>query len=183
MKTFSIKKATAALVVAGALAIGSPVAANAYTPSTDGIVVSGAITPGGTVTFSFSGFTPFESVSITITGLAGASFASAAGDSITTTTEADADGVATVTLALPEGASGDFTVTAVGLESGVTQSQTFTVDTATAGGTSTAGDDSLLATGNDVTSGLGLWVGGGALVLAGGAIVVASAVRKQRETN
>ncbi|NHI17991.1 hypothetical protein [Microbacterium excoecariae] len=183
MKTFSLKKATAALVVAGALAIGSPVAANAYTPSTDGAVVSGSFVPGGTVTLSFSGFMPFESVTITLTGLSGASLASAAGDSITTTTDADADGVATVTLTLPEGASGDFTVTAVGLESGVTQSQTFTVDTASAAGTGTAGDDSLLATGNDVTSGLGLWVGGGALVLAGGAIVVASAVRKQRETN
>lgn len=47
---------------------------------------------------------------------------------------------------------------------------------------STGGGGSLPATGADNSALLGVWVGGGALVLAGGALAVAATVRRNRQS-
>lgn len=172
-------KVLASLVVAGALSLGAPLAAHAYpapTPTTGPAdsSVTGSFVAGGVVVLSFSGFLPGEDVSVSLTGAFAmdATIASAADvETQTVTRTADADGNLTVTITLPANAYGTYTVTATGLESGVVLSETFTI----AGG----GGGGLAATGaGDLT---GLWVGGGALVLAGGAIVVATAVRRSRQ--
>ncbi|WP_203136310.1 hypothetical protein [Microbacterium sp. JZ31] len=175
-------KVLASLVVAGALSLGAPLAAQAYpapTPTTGPAdsSVTGSFVAGGTVVVSFSGFAPDEEVSISLTGAfaLSATIASAADvETQTVTRTADADGNVAVSITLPANAYGVYTVTATGLDSGVAITETFDL-----GGGAAGGGGGLAATGaGDLT---GLWVGGGALVLTGGAIVVATAVRRSRQ--
>lgn len=165
-------KAAAAAVIAGA-AIFAPVAANAdeYTPVPPAGVT---ITPGGTVTVPFTGFAPNESVSFTLTGenasgatLAFVHFAVETANLGTKT--ADADGAVSAAVTLPADASGSYTLTASGETSGEDASATLTVT-----------GETLPATGSDSAQLLGLWIGGGALLLAGGGIAVAATVRRHR---
>ena len=174
-------KLFATLAVAGVLALGSPIAANAYTPSGPESGTT-TIVPGGSATITFTGFQPDEDVVFTLTGqnASGATLASvvAAVESISATKTADAEGAATVTVTLPTNAYGTYTLTADGQTSGASASTT--LDTGVAAPEEDDSDNSLSPTGNDVSS-LGLWVGGGALVLGGAAIVAATAVRRQRQ--
>lgn len=173
-------KVLASLVVAGALSLGAPLAAQAYpapTPTNDTAdsSVSGSFVPGGTVVVTFTGFLAGEDVSVSLTGAFALDATMASATDIETQTvmrTADAEGNLVVTITLPDNAYGTYTVTATGLESGVVLTETFTIEGTGAGG-------GLAATGaGDLT---GLWVGGGALVLAGGAVVAASAVRRSRQ--
>ncbi|GAA4777672.1 hypothetical protein GCM10023351_23120 [Microbacterium gilvum] len=177
----------ATLGVAGALALSAPLTASAYTPSApEGTT---AVAPGGTATLGFGGFAPGETITFSLTGwnASGASLATIVRTAVETasiTKPAAADGSTTVDVTLPADAAGAYTVTATGGTSGASASAA--LDTgipvpAEAGGGSGdgSGSDSLSPTGGDLTS-VGLWVGGGALLLGGAAVVTATAIRRQR---
>ena len=172
----------ASLVVAGALAL-APVAAQAYPAAPPAEpTVSGTVAPGGTVAVEFAGFTPSETVSVTLTGenaAAGdlAAIVRLAVTSLSETYTAAADGTVDVTVTLPANATGTYTVTAIGAESDITETATLVVPTAAGVGTGAGGG--LAATGGqDMT---GLWIGGGALLLTGGAVLAASRIRRRGE--
>ncbi|AZS44877.1 hypothetical protein [Microbacterium oleivorans] len=178
-----ISKAAAALVVAAAAVFAAPAVANAYAPSapanTDVIVA-----PGAPVTLPFSGFEPQENVTFTLTGegvtdasLAFVAFA-AGTDSTTEVKEANEDGTAAAVVTLPDNASGTYTLSAVGETSGAAN-EDVTITVAATGGT---GGGVLPNNGFDGDALLGLWVGGGVLVLAGASIAVAASVRRARQT-
>lgn len=177
MKLRLTKAAAVATLVAGAL-FAAPAAALAYTPTApDGNSTS--VAPGGTVTVPFNGFAPNEGVTFTLTGEngAGASLAAAkfvVNSSAPLTKTANAAGNVSVAVTLPTNAVGNYTLVADGA---ISPSVTVTIAaTPVAGG----GAGTLPATGGDNAALLGLWIGGGALVLAGGSIAVASTVRRHR---
>lgn len=171
--------AVAALVAASALAL--PAAAQAappiYPPSNACSVVPSVITPGATVTFNCTdgSFTPGEFVSITVEGNTSATvgFIKFAVTSSGSTT-ASAGGSISVPITFPSNASGNYNIAATSATSAGGVSSV-SIGSATGGGSG-----SLPATGIDSSSLLGLWVGGGALVLAGGAVALTAAVRRNR---
>lgn len=176
-----ISKAAAALAVAIAAVFAAPAVASAYTPTpVSGTTVT--ITAGGTVTIPFSGFVAGETVTFTLTGegVGPANLAfvalSASEDSTSVTKDANEDGEASATVTLPDDASGTYTLTAVGDESGAAEPVSITVAAAAGGDGEELGD-----TGFDGDALLGLWVGGGVLVLAGASIAVATSVRRARQ--
>lgn len=159
--------AAASAAVAATLVLAAPVMAQAYTPSgPDTVTVT--ITGSGTV--PFSGFEPGAQVVFTLVGenASGATLAYAkiVRDSASTTKTADSTGAASVAVTLPANASGSYTLSATGARA----------DSTAGGGSST-----LPSTGGDSDSLLGIWVGGGALVLAGATVAVATTVRRNRE--
>lgn len=181
-----ISKAAAALAVAIAAVFAAPAVASAYTPTPVVESGPGTVAPGGTGTFVFDDFLPGESVVFTLTGFnaSGATLAFvafSAQDSTSITKEANDEGEATVSVTLPSNARGSYTLTAVGQESDTSASTTFSV-AAAAGGSDggSAGGPALGDTGFDGDALLGLWVGGGVLVLAGASIAVATSVRRTR---
>lgn len=164
-----LSQAVAASIVAVGLLFAAPAAAQAYTPSPIITVVSDA---GYTVsgnTYTFSGFSSEATVSFTLTGenaAAGAlAYARLAVTTLPRTKTADSSGSVSVTVTLPEGATGTYILTASG-----------SIATAASGGGST-----LPSTGGDSDSLLGIWIGGGALVLAGATIAVGASVRRGRQ--
>lgn len=177
---------TAAVALAAAATLALPVAAQAdtiYPPSNACSVVPTVITPGATVTFSCTDgtFSPGEFVSITVEGPTSAEIGfvkfavTSTGSSEATSTGA----LAGVPISFPSNASGVYNITAVSETSaGGTASASISTGSA-AGGSSSSGQ--LPATGLDSGSLLGLWVGGGAIVLAGGALAVAATVRRNRK--
>lgn len=171
--------AVAALVAASALAL--PTAAQAdtiYPPSNACSVVESRITPGATITFNCSNgtFSPGEFVTVTVEGNTSAEvgFIKFAVTSSGTTTSSSA-GAISVPITFPSNASGNYNIAAVSPTSAGGAS---TVSVGSAAG---GGSGSLPATGVDSGSLLGLWVGGGALVLAGGAVALAASVRRNRK--
>jgi hypothetical protein len=174
-------KAAAALTIA-ASAVLAPVAANAATvepyPPAGSVIVTGNTV---NITFGPGSFAGAENVTIYLTGFnaGGASLAtvkSAATAVELGTVTSNAAGGATVTITLPSNATGTYTVTGISASRPEGVSVTFTIAGAAAGGSG-----SLPATGMDSGSLLGLWAGGGALVLAGGAVAVGAAVHRQRK--
>ncbi|WOF22269.1 hypothetical protein N8K70_12865 [Microbacterium betulae] len=171
----------AAFAVAAALTFAAPLAANAYTPSgPDG--GSTDVTPGEPTTIGFDGFSPNEDVTFALTGenASGATLATivrAQIETTSTTKQADAEGSTTVTVTLPSDAFGTYSLTATGETSGAAASTT--LDTGVSAPEDDSDGDSLSPTGTDMSS-IGLWVGGGALVLGGGAVIAAVALRRQR---
>jgi hypothetical protein len=169
----------AALVAASALAL--PTAAQAdtvYPPSNACSVVPTVVTPGATVTFSCTDgtFSPSEFVSVRVTGNTSATVGylklalTTSGSATSTST-----GALSVPVSFPGDASGTYNIEAFSETSaGGSASVSFA---AASGGVS---DDGLAETGSDSASLLGLWVGGGALVLTGGALAVAATVRRNR---
>ncbi|BDV29757.1 cell wall protein [Microbacterium terricola] len=166
--------------VVGLAAVSAPAAANAslrYPPSGSCSVDTTTTTAGGSVEFSCVGdtFGPDDTVTVTLTGENGedASFAFVhfAVSTGSTTRTATADGaLEPVTVTLPAEASGVYNIEAISSSSaGGTASVTV--------GTS---DDPLAGTGGDSAALLGVWIGGGALVLAGVAIIALTAARRAR---
>lgn len=204
-----MKKSIAALALAGSIALigaGPAMAGPAVpypAPSTGTTVSATIVTPGGTVILTVvSGFTPGETVTITVTfngvpqaisGNIGGGASMAVPSKInvlsqtvtqsTVTANENGGFSAPVTLGTAEGT---YTITAVGNTSGHSVSQTVTVDasvgagvgsgTAGGGAASTGG---LAETGAD--SGLVLWtlVGAGALAAGAASVVV---VRRRAKT-
>lgn len=180
-----ISKAAAALAVAIAAVFAAPAVASAYVPSPVGPGTI-TVTPGGTVPVQFTGFEPSELVTFTLTGEgvgpANLAFVSFAVTSTSVSKTASDDGAATATVTLPDNATGTYTLAAVGAESGAAETVTIAL-AAASGGTDdggSAGGPALGDTGFDGDALLGLWVGGGVLVLAGASIAVATSVRRTR---
>ena len=178
-----LAKAAAAVTLFTAL-VALPTAAHAgtYPPADAGSVSSPTVTPGGTVTFSVAEetFEPGEPVTVTLTGenAEGASLAFVKFAVQTKTLgvlEATADGaLAPIDIRFPANASGPYTIAAFSPSNpGVTA----VVSIAAAGG-GAGGTGTLPATGSDSASLLGVWIGGGALLLAGGALAVITTVRR-----
>ncbi|RKT35986.1 LPXTG-motif cell wall-anchored protein [Microbacterium sp. AG1240] len=188
----SFAKAAAVITLAAA-ATFAPLAAHAYPTGEEASVSSTTVAPGGTVEFTVADgtFDPGEPVTISLTGenASGASLAvlkTAVETAALGTVPAAADGSISTGIKFPANASGVYTITAT--SPSVPEGVSVTVSVAAAGagtGGSNAGGSnaggSLPATGMDSGSLLGLWVGGGALVLAGGAVAVGAAVHRQRK--
>ncbi|MDF9278724.1 LPXTG cell wall anchor domain-containing protein [Arthrobacter sp. EH-1B-1] len=196
-----MKKAIAAVAIAGSITFFGAGAAQAYTPdSAPGTVSDGTIVPGEAVVFSSSQglFNAFEPIDIAVDFVAGEpAAAGAAGGAgrvgaalggpilpmaivLTDTVTADAEGNFSYSVTLKE--EGTYTLTATGRESGVTVSSSVAVDApeATVGGGTTGTPGSTSTTGGGlantgIDSAMLLWgaAGVGALGLGAGSIFVA----------
>ncbi|GAB3600200.1 hypothetical protein [Microbacterium tumbae] len=186
MKHTLTKAAAVAAIVAGAM-FTVPAAASAYTPPVSGIVSDSTVAPGGSFTFAVteSAFLPGETVTISLTGenASGASLGFikfAVETNNLGTAEANAEGgLDPVQITLPADASGTYTILATSASNPVGVSATVSVSAAAPG--DSGEDDGLAVTGADSEALLALWIGGGALVLVGGGIAVAAAVRRNRK--
>ncbi len=199
-----MKKSLAALALAGtiALAASAPAMAVDYPAPVPGTVSSATVTVGGTVVFSGGGFTPGETIIITITFTAAPQGAAAPGTSngiamavpgglhlapTTVTATANASGAFSTDVALT--AAGTYQLTAEGATSHHTVTSTVVAAGVSGAGlanTGGAGQADTGATGlanTGVDSSLILWglVGAGALV-AGTASVVVARRRAKNET-
>ncbi|MDL5352311.1 hypothetical protein [Microbacterium sp. zg-YB36] len=183
----TLKAATAATLLAGAFALAIPTAAHAayVVPPADVTVEDATVAPGGVVELEVADdtFRPGSDVVISLTGenASGASlaFVKFAVETATLgTVDAAADGSLSADIRLPSNAIGQYTVRASGVDaSGATVTAAVTVTAVTA---AAPGGDTLPVTGGDNSALLGLWVGGGALLLAGGGLAVAGTVRRHR---
>ena len=152
--------AVAGITLVALFAVPAVAQASTYAPSApEGITVG----PGGTVTVPFSGFVPNETVSLTLTGESAASATlavfRAAVETKALTKEATADGTTAVTVTLPTNASGDYTLVAVGGQSGATG----TTVISTAAAMDPDEDDGLAVTGPSTFT--AIWIAGGALAM------------------
>ncbi|WP_157553730.1 cell wall protein [Microbacterium hominis] len=174
-----VARVAGASLLGAALAL-SPVAAQASTiyPPVDSCTSSPASVPaGGTLSFVCASgtFAANEPVTITVTGENGRDvafgivrFAISTG-SVTRTSDATG-ALPAVGITLPQNASGVYNIAAISRSS--------------AGGTastSITGADGLPSTGGDSGQLVGVWVGGGALVLAGATVLIALAARRRRD--
>jgi LPXTG-motif cell wall-anchored protein len=180
-----IKKALAGIALAVLAIFAVPAAAQAYVPTPPAGVT---VTAGGTVTVTFTGFAPNEPVSFTLTGefAASATFASvvsAVETSPAFVKNADASGTVAVTVTLPKNATGTYTLSATGLNSGALANTTITVVSSGSGsGTGTGSTGGLPNTGAmDPT--LGIWAGSGLLALGAAFVIVLTVVRRQKAAN
>ncbi len=202
MKHWIRKTAAAAVLVAGAT-LAMPVAANAatiYPPAN--ACHTPAVTHSRVIAFFCQAgtFNPHEKVTVTVEGEDGSStqigvvkFAPSIARGFVNSTNDGA--LLALAITLPQVKSGVYTISAVSPTSaGGTASVSFTSEdtggTGSTGGTtgstsgtsgSSSSSGSLPVTGMDAGSLVGIWVGGGALVLAGGAAVVATSVRRNRK--
>lgn len=198
-----LKKSLAVLALAGsiALAASAPAMAVDYpAPAQQGTVSSATVTVGGTVVFSGAGFTPGETINVTITFTAAPQGAAAPGTGggialavpgalslAPTTVTAVADGSGAFSTNVTLSAAGTYQLTAVGATSGHTVTATVVAagvspaGLANTGSGATSTGTGLANTGVD--SSLVLWglVGAGALV-AGTASVVVVRRRAKAET-
>ncbi|MDQ0240173.1 LPXTG cell wall anchor domain-containing protein [Arthrobacter bambusae] len=193
-----MKKSLAALALAGtiALAASAPAMAVDYPAPVPGTVSSATVTVGGTVVFSGGGFTPGETIVITITFTAAPQGAGAPGTSngiamavpgglhlapTTVTATANASGAFSTDVALT--AAGTYQLTAEGATSHHTVTSTVVaagVSGASGSGLANTGGTGLANTGGTglantgVDSSLILWglVGAGALVAGTASVVV-----------
>ena len=179
MKNFRTLIATVTLAFT-ALILAPTAASAQYTPTgpEDGTVTA---VPGEPVTITFSGFEPNEDVLFTLTGenAAGATMASLAAvvNSQTLVKPADASGAVSVTITLPDNASGEYQLTAEGLSSGAVAGVTIIV--VAPGATTPTRSGALPATGGDSSTTMALVIGG--VLLAGGLAVATTSMRRQRQ--
>jgi hypothetical protein len=173
MKSLRIK--LAAVVVAVAALVAAPAAANAYTPTPSGPSTV-TISASGSATIAFSGFQPGEPVTFSLTGEFALSATLAtvktAVETNTLTKAASPAGATSVQVTLPSNAVGQYRLAATGGTSGETSS--VLINAVAADGQVPA------ATGVDSASLMGVWIGGGVLLLGGLAVTV-FAVRRQRQ--
>ncbi|GAA3309948.1 hypothetical protein GCM10017710_05500 [Arthrobacter ramosus] len=199
-----LKKSLAVLALAGTIALGAsaPAMAVNYPAPSPGTVSSGTVTVGGFVTFSGTGFTPGETITITITFTAAPQGAAAPGTSngiamavpgalhlapTTVTAVANSSGAFSTNVSLS--AAGTYQLTAVGATSGHSVTATVVAAGVSGAGLANTGGTGLANTGGTglantgVDSSLILWglVGAGALV-AGTASVVVARRRAKNET-
>lgn len=185
MKRIFLKATASTALVAGALFITPAVAsAETYTPPASGIVSSSTVEPGGVVSFSVPAgvFEPGETISISLTGenalgatLGFVKFAVET-KSLGTVPANTGGGVDPARITLPSNASGRYTILATSPSNPTGVAAYITIS-----GSGVSDDDDLAATGLDNAALLPLWIGGGALVLAGGGLAVATTVRRNRK--
>jgi len=168
--------AVASASVAAALLLAAPVAAQAYVP-TGPNTVTVTVSSNGPV--PVQGFQPGTTVTFTLVGrgVTGANIATAnlPVTSASVTKTADASGAATAVVTLPANPSGPYTLAASGARADGNN-----------GGPSNPnnnGTNALPETGVNGESLMGIYIGGGALVLAGATVAVAAKVRRNRAEN
>lgn len=172
---FAVGALAAALTVAPAAAQASTI----YPPIDSCSVSSAAMTAGSTVDFACEAgtFGADEPVTITVTGEDGSEvafgrvrLAISTGSTLRTSTPTGA--LPSVAITLPDTARGVYNIAAVSPSS--------------AGGaasTSITTADGLPVTGGDSDQLLGVWIGGGALVLAGAVVLIVLAGRRRRDND
>lgn len=180
----NVAKGAAALALAAAAFFAVPAAASAYTPDFPDFP-TGTVAPGGAFSFSVAPgtFNAGDPVTVSLSGenASGASLGSVPlvfeSNVVIGTLEADASGAVSPTIILPADAAGDYTLTLSG--SGVT----ITAPTVRTGipVPGAVGGPALEATGGDSAALMGIWIAGGALVLAGAGVTTAAVVRRQRQ--
>lgn len=179
-RRFLPRTALVATLALGAL-IAAPGAASAstiYPPSGSCTATPTTAQANSTISFACAAetFSADETITITVTGENGAGarigMVRFAITTASDTARSDADGsLAAVDITLPSNASGTYNIAAVSPTS--------------AGGTAAVtvtGADGLPATGLDPAATLGLWIGGGAVLVAGAALAIVAAVRRSRDS-
>lgn len=167
-------RVAASVALAAGAVFAAPLAATAYPDDDAARVSDAAIEPGGTVSLTVADgtFAPNEPATITVTGENGADVTfGMVRAAVSTATFRDATtnaegGLDPVRLTFPSDARGAYTI-AVFTSSSPGDTVTVTVN-------------GLSAAGADFGPYLGIWVGGGALAVAGGAVAVATAVVRRR---
>ncbi|WP_144782823.1 hypothetical protein [Microbacterium sp. BH-3-3-3] len=177
MKTTIIRAVAALSLAAAALLV--PATANAYTDPAVVTATPAVVAPGGQTTFTTSS-APYqgdEEVLISVTGVNanGVTLASVVQTNNSLRTKA-VNGKLMVPVKLPANATGTYNLTFTGTKSGIVLRSTITV----AGSSSTPAKGGLAITGFDAGSTAGLWIAGGGLVVAGGAVAVGVLVRRRR---
>ena len=171
-----ITKAVASFAAAGALLFAAPAMAQAYVPTGPNTVTI-TITSNGPV--PVSGFQPGAEVTFTLVGrgVTGANIATAnlPVTSASVTKTADSSGAATAVVTLPANPSGPYTLAASGARADGSAGS--------GSGSNPGGGTALPATGVNGESLMGIYIGGGALVLAGATVPVAAKVRRNRAEN
>ena len=178
----SILRAAAALTLA-AVALTTPTTANAYVDPAVIIATPSTIASGGTSTFTtdLAPYSGSEEILITITGenANGAKLAM-----IRTAIETNSslrtravNGKLNVPIAFPANATGAYDLTFTGVTSKVVLKSRITI---VPPGTTPPSKAGLAVTGIDSGSTVGLWLAGGALMLAGAAVGIGAAVRRRR---
>ncbi|GAB3148940.1 hypothetical protein GCM10027058_10290 [Microbacterium neimengense] len=182
----SLRTKIAAVILTAAALVAAPAAAQAYvpTPGAPDASTSGAPVPGGTVTLVATAFDGNTPISFVVTGENGAGITQASvklaiSSSPTFSTSTNAAGNASFNVKLPSNATGSYDVAVTGQKNGVsvTETTSFAVGTGSGG---TGSGSGLPATGVDSGSLMGVWIGGGVLLLGGLAVTV-FAVRRQRQ--
>jgi LPXTG-motif cell wall-anchored protein len=193
-----LKKSLTALALAGsiALAASAPAMAVDYPAPAPGSVSSSTVTVGGTVVFSGTGYTPGETVTVTISFTPAPQGAAAPGTSngvamavpgalplapTTTTVSAVANSSGAFSTNVTLNAAGTYQLTAVGATSGHTVTATVVAAGVSGAGLANSGGAGLANTGSTglantgVDSSLILWglVGAGAIVAGTTSVVVA----------
>lgn len=158
------KKFIAGAGIALVALFAAPAAAQAvYAPEED-VVVSGEAQPGETLTVTFDEvFTPGEDVSAQVSGNGQPQIAVFRAATDSTTKAAGADGTVVFNVTLPTDASGTYTVTATGLESGIVGTAAITVVAADGSGSGDEDGDGLAVTGGTALT--AIWIAAGALGL------------------
>lgn len=182
-------KITAVILTAAAL-VAAPAAAQAYvpTPGTPAVGTSGAPVPGGTVSLIATAFDGNVPLSFVVTGENGAGITLVSDKLAVSSSQpfpamTDSAGNASINIKLPSNASGSYKVVVTGQKTvddvtkSVPATTTFTIGTGSGG---TGSGSGLPATGVDSGSLMGVWIGGGVLLLGGLAVTV-FAVRRQRQ--
>ncbi len=163
-----MKRILATAALAGAVALSGATAASALeypaAPARGG-VDTGTVSPGGSPTFSGSGMTPGESVTITIT------CTTSEGAVVTTSAVVVADGQGAFTYTAVMDAPGVCTLTAVGAGSGAAATAQVTV-TGHVTNQAAASSRGLANTGIEASTALWGAAGIGALTLGTAALVV-----------
>lgn len=185
----NLTKASAGVALAGALLLAAPAAHAAtqgYVPTGPNTITL-SITSDGPV--PVDGFQPGASVEFTLVGkgitAANIATASLPVTAASVTKTADGAGVATAVVTLPANPSGSYTLSVSGARADGSNgggSGAGTGGGSTGGGTNAGGSNALPATGMNTDSMLGIWVGGGALVLAGAAVMVVTKTRRRNES-
>ena len=179
----SILRAAAALSLV-AVALMAPTAAHAYPDPAVVIATPATIAPNNTSTFTTdrAPFNASEDIRITITGEnangARLAFIKTAIETNTMLTTRAVQGKLNVPTLSPQNASGKYDLTFTGVTSGVVLRTRITVTPS--GTTTTPSKAGLAVTGFNSDSAAGLWIAGGALVVAGAAVGVGAAVRRRR---
>ncbi len=181
----TILRAAAAISLAAA-AVMAPTVANAYVDPSAAIATPSTITPGQASTFTTNGapFTGDEEVLISITGenASGATLGmvKAAVETNTTLRTHAKAGALAVPITFPSNASGTYTLTFTGATSGTVIRAQVTVSSASATPSTPPSTGGLAKTGIDSGSMTGLWIAGGALVVAGTAVGTGAVLRRRR---
>ncbi|MBN9216098.1 MAG: cell wall protein [Microbacterium sp. SCN 70-200] len=176
----AVKATIVAIIMAGALAFAGATAAQAsvlYPPVDACGVADVTVSAGDTISFSCQSgtFAANEAVTITVTGENGAdatfAFVRMAISTGSATYTSSATGtLPAVSITLPADAKGIYNIAAV--------------SSGSAGGIASVtivAADGLPTTGGDSGQLLGIWIGGGALVLAGVVVLVAVLVRRRND--